>query len=287
MQRCKLPWILLALAFAPGLPAVADGVGPQAVKFAIMIDVPDLTNLNAFDRWYMTYHSRQMHRAMRAWQRHYISYRSYLPPDDVVQRYHVWRGRLTEIYYDNLGAFREGRNNNPFLDMLDPPPGGWTDRSFARSQPVIVPVNPQEIYLQGHAPPKETPYFRWVIYSRYPDGVSQEEGDKWFLETHVKELAKVAGLRRYVGYRTIPMGTGADSPSRRDAKQIQDDRPRYTRVEELWFDDYSSWRKAFMENAPTFTQPKWAAEFPHADYVSTFIGENPDVDFINDQRVIP
>ncbi|MGV7121474.1 hypothetical protein ACVENA_12120 [Sphingopyxis sp. 550A] len=276
--------LVLAATFSAGAPARADTADPKAVKIYIMIDVPDLTNLGALDRWYMTYHSQQMHRAMRAWQKNYLSYRSYIVPDDVARRYHVWRGRMTEIYYDSLGDFAEGRKNNPLVDMLDPPPGGWADRSFARSQPVIVPVNPQQVYLQGRVPPKETPYFRWVIYFRYPAGVSEAEGDKWLLGTHVPEMAKVPGLRRYFGYRTLE--DPAD-PATAAEKLAPDNRPRYGRVEELWFDDYKAWCKAFVDTPPAFTKPGWGGEFPYVDYISTFIGENPDVDFLNDKRVIP
>ena len=61
----------------------------------------------------------------------------------------------------------------------------------------------------------------------------------------------------------------------------------YPRVAEFWFDDYAGWRQAFLEPAPKFTAPPWNKTFPFADTISMFVGENPDVDFINDSRVIP
>lgn len=286
MFRLTTVLILAIATLFSTTPAAAQQPDAKAVKFYIMIDVPDLTNLSALDRWYMTYHSQQMHRAMRVWQKNYVSYRTYIVPDDVAKRFNVWRGRMTEIYYDSIDAFHEGRKNNPFGDLLNPPPGGWANRSFSRSQPVTVPVNPQEIYLQGSAPPKETPYFRWVIFFRYPAGVSQADGDKWFLGTHVKEVAKLPGLRKYFGYRTIDGETNADSASSSSAI-TKAGRPRYARVEELWFDDYKSWRTAVMDNPPALTAPSWGGQFPYMDYISAFIGENPDVDFISERLMIP
>ncbi|HEY7797966.1 MAG TPA: hypothetical protein VIA80_04330, partial [Hyphomonadaceae bacterium] len=74
--------------------------------------------------------------------------------------------------------------------------------------------------------------------------------------------------KRFGGYRTV-----VDQP--------------FPRVAEFWFDDYPAWRKAFLEPSPRFTAPPWGGAFPFAETISIFIGENPDVDFVNDKRVIP
>ncbi|HEX3366838.1 hypothetical protein [Phenylobacterium sp.] len=266
-------------ALAAAVPAAATG----AFKFYIMVDLLNGADQLVMDRWYMTYHAQQMHRSMRAWQRNYISFRSYNTPPEA-DIYPIWHGRLSEIDYDSYADFQEGRANNPFLDILTAPPGGWqrgaailnaaegaiTPTAIFRSEPAAVPINPQEVYLQGATPAKETPYFRWVVFFRYPKGVSQADGDKWFLGTHVKEVAKLPGLRRYIGYRVI------------------DTESKYPRVEELWFDDYKAWRKVFIGTQPAFTKPPWGGtRFPFADAISTFVGENPDIDFMNDKRVIP
>lgn len=263
--------------------ASAAPAAAEAVKFYIMIDVPDPTDQLALDRWYMTYHAPQMHRAMKAWQRTYVSYRSYGVPVEADRYGSVWRGRLTEIQYDRLDDFYEGRRNNPYLDLLTPPPGGWRD-AFFRTETITVPVNPQENYLESAVsgatnrswiernaatPPKETPYLRWILFLRPPASVDAEAAERWFFDTHVKEVAKLPGLRRYVGYRSV----GREG--------------RYSRVVELWFDDYAAWRKAFIDQAPAFTAPAWGSTFPFMESVSTFVGENPDVDFINDRRVVP
>lgn len=271
------------LAFALLGLGAARPAAAEAVKFYIMVDVPDPTQLLALDRWYLRYHGPEMHRAMKAWQRSYVSYRSVAVPAEAERYGAIWRGRLTEIQYDRLEDFYEGRRNNPYLDLLTPPPGGWR-KTFFRTETATLPINPPENYLAPEpssgvdrgwvdrppaTPPKDTPYLRWVLFLRPPAGVDAEAAERWFREVHVREVARLPGLRRYVGYRSV----GRES--------------RYSRVVELWFDDYAAWRQAFIEAAPTFTAPPWGGTFPFMDSVSTFIGENPDVDFINDRRVIP
>ena len=41
-----------------------------------------------------------------------------------------------------------------------------------------------------------------------------------------------------------------------------------------------------MDNPPALTAPSWGGQFPYVDYISAFIGENPDVDFINERLMI-
>ena len=41
------------------------------------------------------------------------------------------------------------------------------------------------------------PNYRWVIIFKYPAGVSQEEGDEWFLHTFVPEVCEAEEVRRF------------------------------------------------------------------------------------------
>lgn len=76
-------------------------------------------------------------------------------------------------------------------------------------------------------------------------------------------------MRRFVAYNTVT--DSADFP----------------RVAEIWFDDYDAWKSAFVAPAPTFTAPPWGGQFPFVETRSMFIGENPNIDFVDDRRVIP
>jgi hypothetical protein len=209
-------------------------------------------------------------RAFKAWQRNYVSFRSYLPPTEATKRYTIWYGRMTEIQFNSIDDFRASRPNNIYgsLQSFTPPPGGWANNTVFDTETSTVPVNANDLYLSLDTPPKELPYLRWIVFHKVPKGATADQWDAWYKDVHSKELMKVPGLKRYAGYKTV-----ADQA--------------YPRVSEFWFDDYPSWRKAFLEPEPKFKAPPWGGQFPFGDYISIFIGENPDVDFINDKRVIP
>ena len=179
---------------------------------------------------------------------------------------------MTEIHFDTLEDFRETRPRNIYgeLSSFTPPPGGWgASNSVYESISLSVSVNPDVLYVSLPTPPKENPYFRWIVFFRYPDGVTQEEGDAWWSSTHAPELSKLAGLKRFGYYKVLR----AEGP--------------YSRVAEFWFDDYAGWRKAFLAPEPRFTHPRWSSRFPFYNMTSMFVGENPDIDFVNDERSIP
>jgi hypothetical protein len=277
-ETAKLPALSRRTAITAGLaaggafltagPAFATG----AVKHYILVDLAPGIDQLLLDRWYMTYHSQQVRRAVKAWQRNYISFRSYLPPPEATRRYSIGYGRMTEIQFDSFADFQETRPNNIYgkLDSYTPPPGGWAsaETKFAHTTTATIPVNPQDLFVSRDTPPKEIAYLRWIIFFRYPKGVTEEAGDAWYRNVHAKELAKLPGLKRFGLYRTV---TPAEP---------------YPRVAELWFDDYPSWKKALLP-PPSFTPPPWGGSFPFVDMISMFVGENPDVDFVNDKRSIP
>ena len=264
-RRAALAVLTAGAASAAASPAFAVG----AIKHYIIIDLKPGMDMLALDRWYMTFHAPQVRRAFKAWQRNYVSYRSYAVTDEA-RRLGVLNGRMTEIQFDSLEDFRESRPNNLYGDLrsFTPPPNGWSGAQFETTT-TTIPVNPQMVFLSTPTPPKETPYLRWVVLFRYPAGVPAEKGDAWLKDVHAPQVARLPGLKRFVAYNSVT--EAAD----------------YPRVAELWFDDYAAWRKAFVDPAPAFTAPAWGGVFPFVETRSMFIGENPDIDFINDKRVIP
>jgi hypothetical protein len=266
---------LSLIAAAAALPAAAQQAPPlpagvhQAIKHYIIIELKPGVDQLELDRWYMTFHSKEVRRAFKAWQRNYVSFRSYLPPAEAVARYSVKYGRMTEIQFNDIADFRASRPNNIYggaLDSFTPPPGGWANPSYI-STTATIPVNANNLWLSKATPPKQNPYLRWVIFHKPAAGVTLAQWDKWYKETLAPELAKLSGLKRFASYETV-----ADQ--------------EYPRVSEFWFDDYAGWKAAFLP-APRLPVPAWGGQFPFSDTLSMFIGENPDVDFINDDRVIP
>lgn len=256
-----------AAAMAVATPAAAVG----AIKHYIIIELmPDMDQL-VLERWYITYHSREVRRAFKAWQRNYVSYRSYLPSPEALKAYPTLQyGRMTEIQFDSIEDFQESRPNNIYgkLDSMTPPPGGWRAQALSKTNTVTVPINPQDLFVSLDTPPKEIPYVRWLVFYSWPKGVDEKTAEAWYRDVHVKEMSKLPGLMRFARYRTI----------RKDAD--------FTYAVEYWFNDMPSWKKAFLP-VPKLTPPPWGGTFPFVDTVSMFIGENPDIDFINDKRAIP
>ena len=60
---------------------------------------------------------------------------------------------------------------------------------------------------------------RFVHKFNYAEGVSKEEGEKWYQGTHVPEARKLPGVPAYRSWLGIASGvpnTGAGSPTPRD-----------------------------------------------------------------------
>jgi hypothetical protein len=268
-RRGALGLAMLGLAAATA-PRAQAGPGDIAIKHYIPINLKPGSDQLSLDRFYMTYHAPQVRRAFKAWQRNYVSFRSYLPPAEATARYPIWYGRMTEIQFNSIEDFRASRPNNIYgsLQSFTPPPGGWAANTLFDTETSTVPVNANDLYLSLDTPPKELPYLRWIVFYKIPKGATADQWDAWYKDVHSKELMKVPGLKRFASYKTV-----ADQA--------------YPRVGEFWFDDYPSWRKAFLEPVPKFKAPAWGGQFPFSETISIFIGENPDVDFINDKRVIP
>ncbi|WP_370338757.1 hypothetical protein [Parvularcula marina] len=242
----------------------------EAIKHYILINLKPGADQLALDRWYMTYHAPQVRRAMKAWQRNYVSFRSYLPPQMALERYPLQFGRMTEIHFDSYESFQQTRVRNLYgeLSSYTPPPGGWRGNTLYTTETATIPVNPTRMPVTLPTPPKETPYLRWIIVFDYPDGVTPEEGDHWWAEVREPALAKLPGLKRLAFYTSA----SARSPDRR--------------VAELWFEDVAAWQTALLSgNKMPYAAPPWGEPFEAAAMM--MIGENPDVDFIHDDRVIP
>ena len=262
----RAPLSFITLLMTSGLsPARAQ----DAIKHYILIDLKPGADQLALDRWYLTYHAPQVRRAVKAWQRNYVSFRSYLPSEEAKARYPLQYGRMTEIQFDSLEAFRKTRVNSLYGDLSSytPPPGGWRDNDLYTTVTATIHVNPDRLPVTTPTPPKETPYLRWIIVFDYPDEVSAEEGDAWWEEKREAELGKLPGLKRLGFYQSVSPLT----PKRR--------------VAELWFDDMAAWQAAMLDDRQPYTAPAWGEPFERAAIM--MIGENPDMDFIHDDRVIP
>jgi hypothetical protein len=121
--------------------------------------------------------------------------------------------------------------------------------------------------------------------------VDEVEGERWFLGTHVPEVCRQNGLWRFFSYRAIKQplplpGTWPDhAPAPKSALRLG-----WDRVSELWYDNFADWKRAVLTEPPAYTRPAWASSAtypflaPDRDFVSTFILERPNDEFLRDAR---
>jgi hypothetical protein len=224
-------------------------------------------NATEADRYYFRFHSKEVVRFVGPWLRRYETYRAVdFPPE--AARFGCLRGRLTELWYNNIEEWKEAR---PYARPYTAPAGGWTSFFGTRGAVTMVPAMPTEDFLGREPTPEERPILRWYQVFKYPDGVAPEDGDRWYVETHAPELKRQPGLLRFVSHRK-PADTPFPTP--------------WHRVSELWYEDFAAWREA-MRVAERCTPPCWGGGFPFVVMVSTFVGYKPDVDFLRDNPAIP
>lgn len=102
------------------------------------------------------------------------------------------------------------------------------------------------------------PNYRWVIIFKYPEGVSVEEGDEWFLNTFAPEVCEAEEVTRFLTAPCIP----------------HFEKGPWNRVAEIWFEDAHKWHDAMVKNADRFTKPAWSQwdQFPYLEPYKDFTG---------------
>jgi hypothetical protein len=273
----------------------------KEVVFGLFLDAPSQVEA---DRFYMRYHAPETIRISGPWIRRYESYKPYDPPEEALKRFGAVKGRYAELWF----ASEEEYHSRPGHGAWSLP--SWeTDRT--RKMPrgaryaTTVPALPTEEFYDPDPNPEQTPIIRWVQAIRYPEGVSIEEGEKWFLDIHAREALKQPGLLKFISYKclerggipsgkkgtsSMPQGAPKPSGAMTPSGQIPSgaDMPRsWVRVVEYWYKDFDSWRKAVIESPPKYTAPSWGGEYPFVEMGSTFIGYTPDIDFLKGNYIVP
>lgn len=112
---------------------------------------------------------------------------------------------------------------------------------------------------------------RWVFFLRFPDGVSKEDGERWYLGTHTQEAKHLLGLRRYVSWRAEK---AAIAPPWTTVERLN----LWDRVTELAFDDWESWYEATVAKVPKYTPPSYGSRGFKAETI--FLQDEPEHDFL-------
>jgi hypothetical protein len=219
----------------------------------------------------------------------YTSYRA-IPAPTGAEPYGYYNWRMTEHWWrespfrghgqmDQGTAFAETWPPN-YTNILGLPEGEarsdkWGGTPDGRHPPVMMFVNrrPDNDFHGKGLLMGDGTVIRWVMAIKYPEGVSKEEGEDWYLNTHAPEVCKQPGLKRFYSYKKIAPFT-----------------TQFDRVSELWYENTDAWTHAVVTNPPNYTKPAWAKYDqypflePYVDFISTFLLESPTNDFLRDWR---
>jgi hypothetical protein len=259
-----------------------DGKGEIMIRSIVMMGIRSMNDLPAMDRYYTRYHAPEIISRWGPWLQRFISYRV-VPPPHEAEEFGYINYRVTECWWREV-----------------PGPGyGTLTATPAPAPPQVVtfylPAQPTEEFLGAELIPDEKTILRWLIVFRYPEGVSVEEGDEWYLKVHAKEVMQQPGLTKFFSYRVEPPRPlpGWRPPPAGSTPSKPRQMPVWHRVSELWYENLDGWNKSIIESPPKYTKPPWAKYNkypffePRVDFWSTFILERPTDDWLKDWRGYP
>ena len=107
--------------------------------------------------------------------------------------------------------------------------------------------------------------YRFIFMIKWPDGVAEEEGEKWLHEEVFPKLAAMPEVTRILSSHIL-----------QDVNNCQ-----YSRVTEVWFEGPEEWHRACVEKAAEIAKPSFAQTdvFPYLEpsfnFTSIFITDIP------------
>lgn len=256
----KLFALLALVALAVFAPVRAQEV---PIQHFVMVEVTPPVDLLAVDRWYITYHAPETLARAQHRQTRYVSHRSYRFTPEEAEQLKLFDGRLTEIGFASVAAFRAGVTGEAMAAHRPTPPDP-TVAAGIKTRTVTVKL-PAVAIKDGATPEKAVPYARWVVFVRPPAGTA--DADAWVKEA-VAPLTALPQTRRVLLHAAaIPRG--------------------YSHVAVFWYDDVAAWRSAMAAQGAALVARLSAQDSPEAPTRSMLVGEHPDLDFRTDKRVTP
>ena len=240
------------------------------IKTLIFHHLPDLNDLPAAERWFYRYHVPEV---MRERPVSYLSYRV-VPDPPGAEDYGCFNYKLHENLSSGDSASR--------LALTATTPEVVPLRVIM----VNVPATPTEDFKGSDLSPQDTTILRWVTVFRYPQGVTPEEGDEWYLDVHVPEVLEQPGLTRFFSYRVLPFQVPAKEGPNRFFHPRSEFSTDWHRVSELWYEDSRGWTESVISSPPVYTRPGWAERDtypflePTVDFAGVFILERPSDDWL-------
>ncbi|AWI06622.1 hypothetical protein [Clostridium drakei] len=162
-------------------------------------------------------------------------------PIDVLK----WQGSVPD---DNEVAILEGKETEK-MKSGDAARSTGGDNGMPPFIWAFVPISWEEDLKGEGRTMEDGPNYRWQFVMKYPDGVSMEEGDKWFYEEVIPKFQESPDVTRMLTSKIL---------------QSINNCP-YQKVVEIWFNCPSGWHRTAVEKAKEIKKPSWAKydEFPY------------------------
>lgn len=248
------------------------------IRSIVVHDIP-ISDIAAMERWYYRDHAAEIVRRYGPWLTRHESYLPVTVPPEA-KSYGFYNWRVTE------GWWREIPETGPKGTFSFTVPPVWPKVATC-----FIPAQPTEDFMGSELQPHEKNVLRWYILFKYPEGVSPEAGEEWFLNIHVNEVMKQPGLYRFFSYKVIKEqislpGTWAPGKTPPPNSVISS----WDRLCELWYETFDDWHESIITSPPKYAKPSWATYDkypffePYVDFVSSFILERPNDEFLRDSR---
>lgn len=250
----------------------------QMSKLLIVHHLKDENDRPALERWFTRYHVPEV-MTQTPWTVRYLLYRC-VPAPAGGEKFGYFNYRI----HENWVLGNDARRSDKGLFSMTAQPGNNMDAII-----VNMPADPTEDFMGAGDHFDDHTILRWICVFRYPDGVSVEEGENWYLNVHVPEMMKTPGLNRFFSTKAY---ISEKSPLPQCDSFMEHDNlffKQWHRVSELWFDNNNGWINGVLTNPPKFTKPEWATSdqypfvIPGSEFISTFILEKPDNDFVRER----
>lgn len=256
------------------------------IRSYLLVNLTSWDYLPTMERWLYKDHAPEILSQIAPILHRYTTYRS-VPAPTGAEAYGYYNWRMTEHWWA-VSPYSDTvtQHDTAFSETWPveyPKAVGIPEGEASRGKkwmgkaPVFIFVTPRpsEDFFGRGLRYQDSQVLRWVTIHKYPEGVSKEEGDEWYTKVHAPEVCKMPGLKRYFSFAAV-------EPSSKVGP--------FVRVSELWFENHSAWKNAIIDNPPPMTKPTWATHNqypfmkPDEDFVSTFLLERPECDFLRDYR---
>jgi len=250
------------------------------LRTVVLHDIP-MNHVAAMERWYFRDHEPEIARRYGPYLHRLESWFP-VPAPPEADAFGRFNWRLTE------GTWRQMPMPGPQGQLSFTPPPVWPKAAIC-----TVPLEPVDDFKGWETLALEKNVLRWYVLMRYPERVSFEEGENWFLNVHKKEVSNQPKLTRFFSRKVLkptPPLPGTWRPGDLELMK-KDAMPRWDRVIELWYETFDDWRESVLTNPPAYTKPEWASHpqypffVPGEEWVSTFVLERPTDEFLRDSRV--